>query len=60
MNKLKEIRLSKGMTQQELSEKSGISRVTISLLENGKQKVVTNTTIIALADALGVAAGILV
>lgn len=60
MEHLREIRLSKKMTQDELSKKSGISRTTISKLENGKQTTVTNTTIIALADALGIPAGLLV
>lgn len=35
---LKKIRESRGLTQEELAEKSGVSRVTISRLENGSQK----------------------
>lgn len=57
---LKRFRLEKGLTQEALAEKSGISRVTIAKLESGAQKVTTNTTIIALADALGINAGELV
>lgn len=60
MDKLKKLRLERRLTQEELAEKSGISRVTISLLENGRQKTTTNTTIIALANALNVPAGALV
>ena len=33
--KIKEIREAKKMTQEELAEKSGVSRGTISALENG-------------------------
>jgi len=51
--KVKEIRESKGMTQEELEEKSGISRQTISAIENGKKTDVKSGTMIALARALG-------
>lgn len=60
MDKLKKIRLERKLTQEELSKKSGISRITISMLENGRQKTTTNTTIIALANALDVPAGALI
>lgn len=36
--KIKEIRLEKGLTIQELSKKSGLSVVTISHYENNKSK----------------------
>ena len=57
MGTLKALREKRQMTQDELSEKSGVSRVTISKLESGAQNVTTNTTIIKLARALEVDAG---
>lgn len=42
---LKELRKSKGLSQEKLSELSGVSRITISLLENG----MTNPTLDTLA-----------
>jgi len=50
--KIKEARLEKKMTQEELSEKSGVSRATISALENGALKIATTSTLIKLAQAL--------
>ena len=35
MNKIQDIRIAKGMTQQELSEQAGISRTGLSLIETG-------------------------
>lgn len=57
MDNLKALREERQMTQDELAEKSGVSRVTISKLESGAQNVTTNTTIIKLARALNVDAG---
>lgn len=51
--RLKEIRKKHGMTQEELASKSGVSRVTISLIESGKSNSVKTWTIAKLADALG-------
>lgn len=51
--RLKEIREEKGMTQEELENKSGISRQTISAIENGRTNNVMSGTLTALADALG-------
>ena len=48
---LKEIREKKGITQDELAEKSGISRATISNLEN-EVTVFNSQTLSKLADAL--------
>lgn len=48
---LKEIREKKGITQDELAEKSGISRATISKLEN-EASVFNSQTLSKLADAL--------
>ena len=52
--KVKEVRKEKGFTQEELSEKSGVSRATISLLENDPEAVTLSDTLIKLADALKV------
>lgn len=51
-NKVKEARESKGMSQEELSKKSTVSRTIISELENGKTDVITNTTLEKIAGAL--------
>ena len=41
------------MTQEELAEKSGVSRGTISALENGIERNTTSKTLLRLALALG-------
>lgn len=51
--RIREIREEKKMTQEELEIKSGISRQTISAIENGKTKDVKSGTLIAIAEALG-------
>lgn len=51
-NKVKEIREKKGMSQEELKEKSGVSRTIISGLEMGKKEVITNVTMERIAKAL--------
>ena len=51
-NILKEVREEKEMSQQELAEKSSVSRTTISELETGKTEVVTNTTLEKIAKAI--------
>jgi len=40
------------MTQEELAEKSGVSRGTISALENGIVRTTTTKTLVKLAQAL--------
>ena len=52
--KIKEVRESKNMTQEQLSEKSGISRCTISALENGSDRATSTKTLVKIALALGV------
>ena len=52
-NRLREIREEKGISQEELSEKSGVSRTTISELETEKKEVTTNITLKKIANALG-------
>ena len=54
MQELKKYRLKAGLTQEQLAEKSGISRVTIANIERGSQTFVKSLTIIKLADALKV------
>ena len=51
--RLKEIREKKGLTQEELSAKSGVSRTIISYLENDRTECVMMSTLTKLADALG-------
>lgn len=49
---IKEVREQKGMTQQELANRSGVSRAIISKLENNKATVTTTDTIRKIAIAL--------
>ena len=50
--KIKEARVAKGLSQEELAEKSGICRATISALENGPERYVMSNTLVRLAKAL--------
>ena len=52
--RIKEIRESKGMSQMELSEKSGVSRATIWKLETDDKAVTMTSTLQNIAAALGV------
>ena len=52
--KIKECRESQGMTQEELSKKSGVSRNLIARLESGGITNTTTETLLKLAKALGV------
>lgn len=54
MNKIKKFREEKGWTQEELAKQTGLSRVTISQLENGSKEDIKLTTMQALSKALGV------
>lgn len=51
-NNLKAYRLKRKMTQDELAEKSGVSRTTIVAIERGDAKVTKTDTLIKLATAL--------
>lgn len=51
-NKLKSAREGANLTQKELSESSGVSRVVINQIENGKRTIVTSETLVKLAEAL--------
>jgi transcriptional regulator with XRE-family HTH domain len=50
--RLREVRLSRGLTQGELAERCGTSIAAISHIERGT-KVPTLTTVVRIADALG-------
>lgn len=50
--KLKEVREEKRMTQEELAEKSGVSRQTIISIENDKTTDVKVSTLQKLASAM--------
>ena len=52
--RIKEVREAAKMTQAELAAKSGVSRGTISALENGTMRATTTKTLVLLALALGV------
>ena len=52
--KIKEVREEKNMTQEELSARSGVSRTTISSLENGTSRSTTSKTLMRIARALEV------
>lgn len=51
--KIREVREAKNISQEELSQKSGVSRSIISALENGKTNT-TSKTLANIAKALGV------
>lgn len=53
-NRLKEYRESHGMTQEDLAEKTGISRATISRIENNREVNLTMKTIAKIASVFGV------
>lgn len=52
--KIKEAREKAGMSQDELSKKSGVSRTIISGLETGTINVTTTRTLKKIAEALGI------
>ena len=43
-NKIKRMRIERGLTQEGLSRISGVSRVTISNIERGKQSILDTPT----------------
>lgn len=53
-NRLKELREERGISQEKLSELSGISRTTLSKIENNEEVNVNTRTIAKLADVFGV------
>lgn len=50
---IKKIRENKGLTQEELAERSMVSRGTIAALESGKPVVTTTKTLEKICSALG-------
>lgn len=52
--RIREVRKEHGWSQEELAKRSGVSRVTISKLENHGDAVVSSSTLLQLAKALGV------
>ncbi len=50
--RIRELREEMKMTQEELADKSGVSRGTISALENGSMRNTTSKTLLKLAQAL--------
>ncbi len=52
--KIKEVREKQGITQEELSNKSGVSRAIIASLENDDSASTTTKTLSKIAQALGV------
>lgn len=50
--RIKEVREEIGMTQMELSERSGVSRSIINGLESGRTKVTTTETLLKIARAM--------
>lgn len=57
--RIKELRLQRGMTQQELGEKIGVKKAAINKYETGLVVNLKRSTIGLLADALGVSPGYL-
>jgi len=53
VNKIKYFREKQNMSQDQLAQKSGISRQTISALENNENYDVKIGTMVSIADALG-------
>lgn len=51
--RIKELREAMGLSQDEFSEKSGVSRTVISQLENGTRKVILSETMLKISKALG-------
>lgn len=51
--KVKEMREKKKWTQENLAEKSGVSRAIISRLENGEEVITTTDTLMKIAKAFG-------
>ena len=52
--RVKEVREAMRLTQEELANKSGVSRTTIVAIESGEAKNVMASTLLKLADAMGV------
>lgn len=55
--KLKKCRIDREMTQEELAQRSGVSRQTISSIENDGAAAATTKTLAKIAAALGTTVG---
>ena len=53
-NRLKAFRIEHGMSQEELSEKTGISRTTLSKIENNEEANVNTRTIAKISAVFNV------
>ena len=53
-NRVAEFRKERGLSQEELAEKAGVSRPYISQIEKQRQQVISNTVMFRIAEALGV------
>lgn len=51
-NKIKEYRIEKEITQEQLSQISGVARTVIAQLESGKRKNITSDTMLKISKAL--------
>lgn len=51
---IRDLRIKAKLSQEELAEKSGLSRTTISNIESGKTESMSTKTIAAIAEALDV------
>lgn len=51
-SKVREFREKRKMSQEELAEKSGVSRGTISAIETGRSENVNSKTLLRIAEAL--------
>ena len=49
-NRLKELREERGITQAALAEKTGLSRATISKIENNEEVIVNTRTIAKISE----------
>ncbi len=58
--KLKDLRVERGLTLQELSEQTGISRAALGNYENDDYKEITHKAIVILADYYGVSSDYLI
>lgn len=58
-DKVKELRKSRGLLQQQLADRAGVSMQTISNLENGRH-VPDTSTLLKIAEALDVSLGDLI
>lgn len=54
--RVRELRLQRGLTQEQLSDEAGLHRVSLNKLENGRADLGVSR-VRALAEALGVAPG---